>query len=412
MKYELVIDSREELLAFKQRIYPGKKICIDLEKIHGFCIEDVSDVFSVLPLGGEVVFLSIPTSLREKIIEGICIISGGAAFLYDTPFYRFFRMIRVVKIKGKSLSAIGHDICISQYLVDEYRYVDLFFKVFKEKISLEYWRWKYKDSKHNCITLLKNGCLIGFYGSTSRKLLINHHEVESFQSCDVMLDHEVRGKVEGGCFDFMCSEFIHRVKSSQKIAFGFPHKAAFVLGKRLGLYNKHDEIVTVHVKSSFVRYSYSKVDVNESDIERAWAAMSSTKKYCFTVKDSQYLKYRYVDNPGFSYEYFLGVYEGNYFFIVFKNMGNGSFSLMDVVGDLEFYDVFLSIAFSYMKDELGGTNLFMWVRSQLLFLLQGKFEFSVERSGAVIAFNDVGIEAVNDGSDCGFFLFAGDTEFL
>lgn len=194
----------------------------------------------------------------------------------------------------------------------------LFRNVFNTEISQSFWNWKYGQGR-GCSLLARDraGDVVAHYGATIRRVRLFGQLVSALQSCDVMVRPQERGLLSRrGVFFQIARHFQELYLGSSgefSLAYGFPHARAMKLPVLLGLYREIDTVTEIHwrpLESSGWLKPVATAIEGPRDIEaiadRLWPKMAAQlNRFIVVDRSADYLRYRYLNHPEFSYQYWL-----------------------------------------------------------------------------------------------------------
>ncbi|MDT8363077.1 MAG: GNAT family N-acetyltransferase [Nitrosomonas sp.] len=195
----------------------------------------------------------------------------------------------------------------------------LFEKIFGHVMSPEMWQWKYAQDKSRALGVWRENRLIAHYGGMLRDILIFGQSSKAVQIGDVMVDPDERGILtRKGPFFLMAATFQECYVGYGKpilTGYGFPNKRAMRVAERLGLYVETGKMVEIEWRPTGKLPHYStriKVIDAHSDIWKTslindlWHKMErDLQKAVVGIRDSNYVRYRYLDHPDCRYQLLL-----------------------------------------------------------------------------------------------------------
>lgn len=232
------------------------------------------------------------------------------------------------------------DILIREYKEgDEFQIVELFKKAFNEELSLEEWKWKYKENPEGFLSFVgtKNNKIIVHYGMPYVKLKIKEKLVRAVSAGDTMVHPDYQGR-KGGRLAFL---FLFSLGASSpeegwrylgaryniSVGFGFPNERVYKVGKRYGGYKDIGELYVVrkylvrgwrrskiireasrlyykiefiYRKALFAKRNIKRIKEFGKEVDQLWEKVK--KNYPIAVvRDSRYLNWRYRKRPLVSY---------------------------------------------------------------------------------------------------------------
>jgi len=198
--------------------------------------------------------------------------------------------------------------------------IRLFEEVFKEKMSTEFWQWKY--SQENMIwrgvCALKKGEIIGYYNGMYREILYFGKQKKALAVGDIMVSPKARGGFkENSPFYTMTRTWGTMNLGPKKqflLAYGFPNKRHMLLAEKVSLYEEVDTITEVHWHinnksislENFYIEKYISNKIEDSNIKKLWEEMAlDFKTDLIGVRNIPYLEHRYINHPKFEYMIYL-----------------------------------------------------------------------------------------------------------
>jgi hypothetical protein len=185
-----------------------------------------------------------------------------------------------------------------------------FFHLFKKSFGSDYdralWTWKYAAGRGRAVAVWREDELVGHFGSTQRSLAYLGRQGSALQVCDVMVAPRQRGVLvkQGAMFVAAATFFeLYLGVRSHMLAYGFPTHRHMLLGEKLGLYREVAKMMEVRWDVSDVRHHRVRAFPIEPGrwsacVRRAWSAMRASLRHAVcTVRDPNYLEYRYVRHP-------------------------------------------------------------------------------------------------------------------
>jgi hypothetical protein len=198
---------------------------------------------------------------------------------------------------------------------DKYNIMGLFSEVFGQEMTQDLWYWKYGHGRGCAVIAERHGEVIAHYGGIRRTVVREGREQASIQCVDTMVKPSERGTLSRkGPYFLVASEFLDRFVGCGRpfeFGFGFPNKRVMRVGEILGVQASVGEILEpVWSPVSNTRYydeTYSPTNAIHRDwADILWSAMrDSLSNAIVGVRDHEYLKYRYFENPLFKYDVVL-----------------------------------------------------------------------------------------------------------
>ncbi len=195
--------------------------------------------------------------------------------------------------------------------------ITLFEEVFKEKMSKEFWNWKYRGVKWRGICALKDGKVVAHYNGMPRDILYFGKWKRVLQPCDIMVSPKARGGIKQN------SPFYTTVKvwslsnlgvdKEFAFSYGFPNKRHSDLSEKLGVTTEVDTITELHWKctetetpTDYSLETYIESVELDKEIKKIWQGMASDfKDAIIGVRNDKTLKFRYLKHPKFNYHLYI-----------------------------------------------------------------------------------------------------------
>lgn len=254
----------------------------------------------------------------------------------------------------------------------------LFQEVFKLPISPVLLHWKYAEGRGQSWGAWEaDGPLLVHCGVFFRRILAAGRPARAAQLGDLMASARKPSGLARQQSPF--AGVIHALLAAQAcaenpdaICFGFPSERAMRLGERLGVFTQIDRIF----KLSFTphaadwradRCTASLLAGSDAEtIDRLWTAMASDlQNELVGVRDSSYLRWRYLEHPSNRYQLFivrsrwrrrpLGAF-------VVRGDGEER-ELLDLIGPLEHIPRVLKACREWLE-QTGGKRLDLWLSSR------------------------------------------------
>ena len=224
---------------------------------------------------------------------------------------------------------------------------DLFESCFGYRMPRELERWKYLQQDCLGILVFNGEKPVAFYGGLSREILYFGIARSAVQICDVMVHPHERGVLtRNGPFFLATATFLeNKIGLGKKyfLGFGFPSNRHMQIAQKMQLYEPVGEIVQVAWKSAKqlcapLRYSFQKVDDDcLHEVDRLWKNMSVTfKDRIIGVRNSERVKYRYLDHPTNCYTVLLvkSRWNGKAFGILVFREHDDTLELIDIIAPI------------------------------------------------------------------------------
>lgn len=259
------------------------------------------------------------------------------------------------------------------------RIMALFEQVFGQAMPEALWAWKYAEGRGMAITASRDDHLVAHYGGVTRRILFKGGPALGLQVCDVMVAPGERAVMtRRGVFLQTAAAFLELycgVEQRHRVAYGFPNSRHMRLAERLGLYGEVDTLVERRWggadRSPFWGGRGCEISVRElagPELTTVWQAMAQDfSDQLLVVRDSDYLRYRYVDHPVHRYV-LLGLrhrWTGRLQGVVVVRPEQEQCRLMDLIGPVNLFPRLIALARSRLSD-WGATELIGWfTRSQV-----------------------------------------------
>lgn len=257
----------------------------------------------------------------------------------------------------------------------------LFGRVFKHDISPELWAWKYGEGRGVGVVAWAGNEVVAHYGCLTRRIVLRGSPARALQVCDVMVDTPERGTLSRkGPFFMTAASAAEQFLLHHDIGFGFPNQRAMAVAERLGLYQKVDQLVSVHwapgAGRPLLRTRIRPLDParDAATVDALWAQMAADAgELLIGVRDADYLKHRYFEHPRQRYDVFLvsqrfggkpvGV-------IVMRDGEDGARELVDVIGPFARFAHLVAQARRVCLRQNGG-SLYCWMSEHTAALISG-----------------------------------------
>ena len=184
----------------------------------------------------------------------------------------------------------------------------LFSACFGKELSHEEWVWKYRHSPWGSVAFVAvdDINIVAHYGGMKMKFLFEGKNLAAFQFCDVMTHPKYRARyVSKSPLIAYLGEMFYR-ENSMDFAFGFPSiRHARLQTLRLG--GEGYTLVKAYKKTKLRRYLWRW----KFRVQEGWEYVREEEFYKFLrvnddsvlslIKDSEYIRWRYRDNPSRKY---------------------------------------------------------------------------------------------------------------
>ena len=202
--------------------------------------------------------------------------------------------------------------------------MDLFQKVFKRKISEEFWKWRYGVFGKPIAGLLwDEKKLVGHYMLSPIPMKIDEHIENALLAMSVMIDPDYQEK---GIYFGPLAKYTYdnAVKEKYNLIFAFPNEKSYKIHfgplgwndfGRIKEYKKH--ITTKNRLQEFLEYKVESLKIFGNEIDEIWNKHKN-EQHIIIPRTSDFLNWRFLAHPKFPYENY---YSYDYFpFIIKKNM--------------------------------------------------------------------------------------------
>jgi predicted N-acetyltransferase YhbS len=217
---------------------------------------------------------------------------------------------------------------------DEHKIMELFELVFKQKMTLSYWNWRFRDNpcgNYQISLMWDEDKLVGHYAASPVELLIEDKVFKSALSMTTMTHPDYAGK---GIFGQLAENLYANLQATNYFGiWGFPND-----NSHYGFIKKMDwidvgicsEIVTSFMVSKDTEKNISEINLFTQD--HVDFINKSTSQYKVKVNKSlHYLNWRYLENPNETYTVFEYKEEGEIIGLVVAKKYN------DKINIIEFY---------------------------------------------------------------------------
>ena len=195
-------------------------------------------------------------------------------------------------------------------LGDEHKILELFELVFKQKMSLDYWRWRFLNNPagSKMIKLMwEEDKLIGHYAVSPLSMNINNQLIFTAHSMTTMTHPDYGGK---GIFKLLSLALYDEIENNLgcKAVWGFPNN-----NSHYGFINslQWENITIIHtmgISPQKLVVSNNKLEVTEFELfdnEKANFIQSKINKFSVSIhRSKEYLNWRYCENPSVNYKKF------------------------------------------------------------------------------------------------------------
>jgi len=258
-------------------------------------------------------------------------------------------------------------------LVSPVRYekqlIALYEEVFKGAMSQEFWKWKYKDVEWRAVCALKDNEIVAHYNGMARDILYFGKPKRAIQPCDIMVSSKARGgiKTNSPFFSTTKAWILSNLGAHKEflLTYGFPNIRHMRLGEKMGLYAEVDKVKEI---TWFTKKQEASSDINvvlhdyntalDEEINTVWTNMAGEfKDHIIGLRDSQYLRQRYLNHPLHKYDTYLVYDEQQKLLGVFVLRFEGVLAaLMDIIAPKEHFETIINegvrIAHQKRKDAM------------------------------------------------------------
>ncbi|MBI1906422.1 MAG: GNAT family N-acetyltransferase [Rhodocyclales bacterium] len=257
----------------------------------------------------------------------------------------------------------------------------LFGRVFNHDISAELWDWKYGDGRGVGVVAWAADEVIAHYGCLTRRIMLRGTPARALQVCDVMVATPERGTLSRkGPFFMTAASAAEQFLLHHDIGFGFPNQRAMAVAERLGLYQKVDQLVSVHwgpgAHRPLLRTRVRPLDLarDAATVDALWARMAAdADELLIGVRDAAYVKHRYFAHPRQHYQAFLisQRFSGKPLGVIVMRAGEGdACELVDLIGPFALFPYLVAQARRVCARQ-GGRSLYCWMSEHTAPLLSG-----------------------------------------
>lgn len=247
----------------------------------------------------------------------------------------------------------------------------LFGRVFSHNISPELWDWKYGDGRGYGVVAWAANEVVAHYGVLSRRIMLRGAPARALQVCDVMVATPERGTLSRkGPFFMTAASAAEQFLLHHDIGFGFPNQRHMGIAERLGLYQKVDQLVSVHwgggATRPLLRTRVRQLNLmrDNATVDALWAQMAADAgDLLIGVRDANYVKHRYLAHPRQHYQAFLVSqrFGGKPMGVIVMSAGeDGAQELVDVIGPFAHFAHLVAQARRVCTRQ-GGQSLYCWM---------------------------------------------------
>lgn len=299
--------------------------------------------------------------------------------------------------------------------------ISLFQNIFNEKMTEDFWNWKYSKSKHNLALLNEENHIVGFYGGMTRELICFGVAKNGSQVSDTMITQYARGGVgkKSRLYKLISTYGEDNVGKNKPycLVYGFPNYRVMKVARLLDVYTETDRIIECRWPSKDVKLPLSYNILSNKDhqeVNALWKEMKNEfNDKIIGVRDYNYIQYRYINHPKYTYNLY-SVYDENQKIqsIIIGRKEKNIFRLMDIITLKKHYEKSINTAIS-IANELNCEELVFWITKSQHAL------FKTDTSNAIYKdikisiatyklLNSYKLEDIKDK----WWLTAGDSDFL
>ena len=204
---------------------------------------------------------------------------------------------------------------------DKKNVINLFEKVFKKKITEEFWQWRYGVFGKPIAGLLWNDKqLVGHYMLSPIPVKINDKVENALLAMSVMIDPDYQGN---GIYFGPLAKFTYNyaIEKGYHLIFAFPNEKSYKIHfgplgwtdfGRIIEYKK--QIKNLPKSKNFSEYKVEQLNFFNSEIDKIWNQYQNDYKI-ITPRTSDFLNWRFLKHPKIPYENYLSY---DYFIYIIK----------------------------------------------------------------------------------------------
>ncbi len=186
----------------------------------------------------------------------------------------------------------------------------LFQRVFGVELTLEQWRWKYKNSlAHHALPMVATGPsgeLVAHAGVLYLEGVHQGERIPFLQICDVMVAQEARGHLGNrNLFTKLIREFFEQLHTQFPNAFsyGFPGRRPFLLGAHARVYGRVEQAWEMAPQALRPNpwLTFQRSPLVSSELDRLWRRFETHFALCLR-RDRAYVHWRYAEHPTIDYQ--------------------------------------------------------------------------------------------------------------
>lgn len=262
---------------------------------------------------------------------------------------------------------------ISKYIKeDEVKIIQLFEKVFSQKMTLAFWNWRFKNQSFSdtlVSTMKTEDQIVGHYAACPIEFLYEKEIIKAGLSLTTMTDPNHTGK---GIFPKLANHLYSEMKSNgYAFIYGFPNSNShYGFIKKLNWENIAS-IPNLQLNTSNFNLSSSKKIKIDKDLsfnhKNYLAFLETTKSYKVKLNRSvDYLKWRYKENPQNKYvKFYFSDNELEYFAItkVYETSGSVEIDVLELVfnSDILILNELFSSILNFYKSESLDIKINTWL---------------------------------------------------
>jgi len=302
---------------------------------------------------------------------------------------------------------------------DEEGIVKLFNSVFTRETTLTEWRWKYMPpwSDRVCSVVIEDPeeGIVGHYGGIEFPMILDGKEIKGIAAVDTMIHRKFRSFVR---LKTMYNLFMEDLIVEHPMFFGFsPDRVIRLAVDRLGIYERVESVhearkrVVFHNSPTRFLYRLSPHHLESSDFSDLIKQIISDYRLVVR-KDREYLKWRYLDNPLFSYEIwgltrrFSDILQG----VAVLRIEEGKALLMDLIAPRRTLKPLL-IKVENLCHSRGIREICIWAPTPIRDLMRSA-GFTIEESSTTLPRSTFPGTLTADEVRAKFFYSMGDTDYM
>ena len=250
--------------------------------------------------------------------------------------------------------------------------LNLFQKVFKKKISLKYYNWRYYDKKlkeYSSIIKINNINILCHIGFVKNYIKIDNKKYVVFSRHSSMVKENFQRKK---IYSQTLSQSFKYLKKNRKSDFivAFPNKKNLGTNKNLKkeyclrkffLVSNVDKFINKNKKNLFKRFNQTVFNKLKKEL------IFKDNSFSFFLKDSDYVKHRYLSSPHDIYYYYYDkIYKILFIFKIGYIQNERCIYLLDIF----IKNLFYQNAFNNFYDHITNQNypIALWYNSKNSFI--------------------------------------------